>query len=281
MRLPRPSFEDSSRSLEELSDTNRREEKARGRLLDEFSLDELFLNLSSKDSISKARVRAALPAHGDRELVAVTLRLVNDAAARYPTFCMQWQRKTIGYLTSIGAEAMSRLGSLGIEVPEGLDFVGLEAEGDSSRHALIRARKIGDFAGVKARFLDFRADSIGDFALRKAECCNVQVRAAGHRLGEDGSDITLRAREAGDWLMLRSRRCFVDARQVGSLAGLDSNGLEIHVNRAGTELCERAMNVVIHLHRGARSLGTRGSGVIYIRRGSPSWRTCFRVEKMR
>ena len=40
----------------------------------------------------------------------------------------------------------------------------------------------------------------------------------------------------------------------------------------------RARDAVIYVYREAKSLGLRGSGVVYMRRGTPSWCTSFRVE---
>ncbi len=42
----------------------------------------------------------------------------------------------------------------------------------------------------------------------------------------------------------------------------------------------RAQNAVIYVHRDAKSLGLRGSSVIYLRHGNLPWRTSFRVERM-
>ncbi len=281
MRLPRPSFEGSSARLPDLAADNRREGEARERILEDFSLAELFLGLSSKDSVTKSRVEKTLAVRDDAEMVLLASRLVREAAGSYQGFSLQWQRKVIGYLTSLGAEAMSRLGGEAFSIPDGLDFAGLEARGGDPGHTAIKARRIGDFAGVRASRLDLVADSIGDFALREAECCSARAGRVGNRLGEDGVSLKLHANEAGDWLMLKSRDCYVEARRVGSLAGLDSRSLEIHVHSAGAELCERARDAVIYLRRGAKSLGQTGSGVLYVRRGSPGWRTCFRVERMR
>jgi len=42
----------------------------------------------------------------------------------------------------------------------------------------------------------------------------------------------------------------------------------------------RARDAVIYVYREAKSLGLRGSGVVYMRHGTPSWRTSFRIEKI-
>ncbi len=279
MKLPRPVFKDSGDRLPTLAGDNRREEGARRRLLEDMTLEELFCNLSSRDSLSKPLVRAALPSHDGEETARLAGRLVADAASIYGRLYLRWQREAVGYLTSLCAEASSKLGRPSIEVPDGLDFVGLEARGEPGRRLAIRARKLGDFTGLRARFADFEADSIGDYCLRQAADCSIDVRTAGQCLGEEGVRLALSARDSGDWLMLRSRECTARSRRVGRLAGLDSEGLELRVHRAGSELGERAREAVIYLYRDAKSLGKRGSGVIYVRRGSPAWSTSFRVER--
>ena len=67
---------------------------------------------------------------------------------------------------------------------------------------------------------------------------------------------------------------------MGRLAGLDSHNLEMHVHNAGAELGARARDAVIYVYREAKSLGLRGSGVVYMRHGTPPWRTTFRVERI-
>jgi hypothetical protein len=280
MKFPKPAFKGSSESLKELLDINRLEEEARRRRFEDFALAELFLNLRSRDRLSKSRVRRALPARDDRELVELVERLVQEAASNYLQLRMQWQRETVGYLTSLGAEAVSHLGGAALEVPNDLDYVGMQAEGAPDRRLSIRAHSIGNFAGLKARYLDITADSVGDYCFRRAACCQVEVERAGKCLGEEGEELRLQAREAGDWLMLKSKRCYVDARRVGRLAGLDSHNLEMHVHHAGAELGARARGAVIYVYGDAKSLGLRGSGVVYMRHGTPPWRTSFRVEKI-
>jgi hypothetical protein len=280
LKLPEPVFKGSSESLGDLIDTNRREEESRRRLLDDLTLGEFFLNLSSHDRLSRPRVKRALPVRDDREMVDLAGRLIRDAASRYAELHMQWQREAVGHLTSFAAEALARLEWGTLEVPDDLDYVGLQAEGEPDRHLAIKARRLGNFAGCKARYLDLTADSMGDYCLRQAACCGVRVKTAGQCLGEEGEELHLRARDAGDWLMLRSKRCRVEARRVGRLAGLDSCDLEMRVHRAGAELGERARDAVIYVYRDAKSLGLQGSGVVYVRRGHPAWRTSFRVERI-
>jgi hypothetical protein len=280
MKFPKPVFRGSSESLKDLLETNRREDEACHRRCEEFTLGEFFLNLRSRDRLSKTRVRGAIPARDDRDVVDLVNRLIQEASINYWQLRMQWQREAVGYLTSLGAEVLGRLEEGALEVPNDLDYVGLQAEGTPDRRLSIKAHYIGDFAGLKARYTDIIADSVGDYCLRRAVCCNVEVDMAGKCLGEEGEELLLRAREAGDWLMLKSRRCYVDAKKVGRLAGLDSHNLELHVHHAGPELGARAKDAVIYVYRDAKSLGLRGSGVIYIRHGTPPWRTTFRVEKM-
>lgn len=280
MKFPKPVYEGGSESLRELLETNRREEEARARRREDFTLGEFFLNLRSRDRLSKDRVKKALPARDDRELVDLVDRLIREASSNYFQLRMQWQREAVGYLTSLAAEALSRLEGGALEVPDDLDYVGLQAEGIPDRRLAIKAHCIGDFAGQKARYLDIAADTVGDYCLRRAAFCNVDADMAGKCLGEEGEELRLRAREAGDWLMLKSRSCRVDAGRVGRLAGLDSHNLEMHVHQAGAELGARARDAVIYVYGEAKSLGLRGSGVIYMRHVTPPWNTTFRVERI-
>lgn len=280
MKLPKHIFKDSSESLQELLEINRQEEEARRRRFQDFALSDFFLNLRSRDRLTKARVRRALPAQDDREVVEMAERLMREASSGYLQLRMQWQREAVGYLTSLALEATSRLGGGELEVPDGLDYVGMQAEGAPDRRLALRARRIGNFAGLKAKYLDIKAEAVGDYCFRRAACCRVEVETAGKCLGEEGVELRLQAREAGDWLMLKSRRCRVDARKVGRLAGLDSHNLEMHVHYAGAELGARAREAVIYVYREAKSLGLRGSGVVYMRHGTPPWRTSFRVERI-
>ncbi len=280
LKFPGHAFKESSGSLGEIIEANRREEESRRRLLNDLTLDEFFINLSSRDRLSRPRVKRALPARDDLETADLAHRLLLEAASRYRELHMQWQREAVGHLTSFAAEALARLELGTLEVPDNLDYVGLQAEGTADRRLAIKARRLGNFAGMKARYLDLEADSMGDYCLRQAAFCEARVRTAGQCLGEEGEELHLRARDAGDWLMLRSRRCRVEARRVGRLAGLDSVDLEMRVQRAGAELGERARDAVIYVYRDARSLGLQGSGVVYLRRGHPARRTSFRVERI-
>lgn len=279
VKLPESIFKGSSESLPELIEMNRRQEEARRRLLDDLTLDEFFVGLNTKDNLTRARVRAALPSRDDRETARLTTRLIGVAASQYENLYLQWQREAIGFLTSFCAEAMSRLGDGVLRVPDGLDYVGLRAEGTPECHPSFRAHKMGNLAGAKARYCDFFADSIGDYCFRQAVGCLVEVKTAGQCLGDEAEEVRLQAREAGDWVMLRSKRCSVEARRVGRLAGLASHNLEMRVHRAGPELGERASDAVIYVYRDARSLGQDGTGVIYVKRGSAFWRTSFRIER--
>lgn len=280
MKLPKPVFRGSSESLEELLETNRAEEEARLKHFHDFNLAEFFLNLRSRDRISKSRVRRALPASDDKELVALVHKLVNEAASSYIQLRMQWQREAVGFLTTLAAEAVSSLGGEALELPSDLDYVGLQAEGTPGKRLTIKAKHIGNFAGLRAKHLDIVANSVGDYCFRRAVHCTADTQAVGKCLGEEGEDLRLKTREAGDWLMLKSKRCYVDARKVGRLAGLDSHKLLMHVHHTGAELGARAKDAEIYVYDDAKSLGLRGSGVIYIRHGSPPWRTTFKVEKL-
>ncbi|NPV58454.1 MAG: hypothetical protein HPY75_02180 [Actinobacteria bacterium] len=280
MRFPKPVFEGDSESLEEILEASRHEEEARRRRFLEFTLHDFFLNLRSRDKLSKARVRRALPCRDDRELVELAQRLMREASEDYLRLRMQWQREAVGYLSSLAMEAHARLGGGEMLIPDGLDYVGMQAEGAPECPILLRAGRIGNFAGLKARHLHIKAEEVGDYCLRRAVRCVLEAGTAGKCLGEEGEELRLKAREAGDWLMLKSKRCRVEARKVGRLAGLDSHNLEMHVHYAGAELGARAREAVIYVYREARSLGLRGSGVVYMRHGAPPWRTSFRVEKL-
>lgn len=280
MRFPKPAFPDGASSLREVLEANRREEEARRRRFDDFSLDDLFLNLRSRDRLNKARVRRALPTQEDREVVELALRLMREASSDYLKLRMQWQREAVGYLSSLGMEAHSRSGEGEFEVPDGLDYVGMYAEGLPQKPLLVRARRLGNFAGMGARHLHIRAGTVGDYCLRRAACCRLEAEKAGKCLGEEGEDLVLAAEETGDWLMLKSRRCRAAVYRVGRLAGLDSQNLELHCHYSGAELGARARGAVIYVYGEARSLGLRGEGVVYLRQGTPPWRTSFRVELM-
>jgi len=280
MKLPKPVFSGSSESLKDILETNRREEEARKARFKDFALADFFLNLRSRDKLTKARVRRALPARDDSEVVEIAERLMREASSDYLQLRMQWQREAVGYLTSLGVEAYSRQCCGEWEIPDGLDYVGMQAEGTPDRWLEIRARRIGNFAGLKSKYLKIKAETVGDYCFRRANSCRVEADMAGKCLGEEGEELRLQVREAGDWLMLKSKRCFVDARKVGRLAGLDSHNLELHVYTAGAELGARARDAVIYVYREAKSLGLRGSGVVYMRHGTPPWRTSFRVEKI-
>jgi hypothetical protein len=175
MRLPRPVFKGSSEILKEFLIVNQREEEARQRRFDDFSLGELFLNLSSRDRVSKIRVRRAIPARDDQEVVELVERLLEEAASDYLGLRMQWQREAVGYLTSLGAEALSHQDKGALRVPDDLDYVGLEAQGSSDHRLTITARRIGNFAGIKASYLDLEAEVVGDYCFRRAHSCKVRV----------------------------------------------------------------------------------------------------------
>ncbi len=279
MKLPKPAFR-GGESLRDILEGNRREEEARRERFREFALADFFLNLRSRDKLGKVRVRRALPARDDAEVVEVALRLMAEASADYLQLRMQWQREAVGYLSSLALESHARLGGGEMLIPDGLDYVGMQAQGSPEARLALRARRVGNFAGLKSFYLDIRAETVGDYCFRRAHCCRLEAETAGKCLGEEAEELRLQAREVGDWLMLKSRRCYADARKVGRLAGLDSHMLEMHVHSAGAELGARAREAVIYVYREAKSLGLRGSGVVYMRHGSPPWRTTFRVEKI-
>jgi hypothetical protein len=280
MRFPKPVYGDGPGSLQEILEANRREDEARRQRFLAFSLDDFFLNLRSRDRLSKARVRRALPTRDDREIVELAQRLMREASGDYLRLRMQWQREAVGFLSSLGMEAYARLREGEFVVPDGLDYVGMQAEGTPDRPLQVRGVRMGNFAGLRARHLHIRAEAVGDYCFRRAAHCRIEVTTAGKCLGEEGEDLCLQAREAGDWLMLKSRRCRADVHRVGRLAGLDSHRLELRCHYAGAELGARAKEATVYVFREAKSLGLRGSGVIYLRHGSPPWRTSFRVERL-
>jgi len=175
MRFPRPVFKGSSEILKEHLIVNQREEEARQRRCDDFSLGELFLNLCSRERVSKIRVRRAIPARDDQEVVELVERLLEEAASDYLRLREQWQREAVGYLTSLGAEALSRQDKGALRVPDDLDYVGLEAQGTSDHRLAITARRIGNFAGVNASYLDLEAEAVGDYCFRRAHSCKARV----------------------------------------------------------------------------------------------------------
>ncbi len=280
MRFPKPAFKGGRQALEEILEDGRREEEARRRSFLDFSLDDLFLNLRSRDRLSKVRVFRALPTREDREVVELASRLMEEAARDYIRLRMQWQREAVGYLSSLALEAYSRIAEGEFTVPDGLDYMCMQAEGSPERPLALRAGRLGNFAGMQARHLRLRAEALGDYCFRRASHCSIEALRAGKCLGEEGEGLFLRAQEAGDWLMLKSKRCRVESYRVGRLAGLDSHHLELRCHYAGAELGARAREATIYVFGEAKSLGLRGSGVIYVRHGSPPWRTSFRVEQL-
>jgi hypothetical protein len=60
-------------------------------------------------------------------------------------------------------------------VPDDLDYVGLEARGSSDNRLTITARRIGDFVGIKASYLDLEAEAVGYYCFRRAHSCKVRV----------------------------------------------------------------------------------------------------------
>lgn len=280
MRFPKPVYRDGRGSLQEILEANRKEDEARRQRFLAFSLEDLFLNLRSRDRLSKMRVWRALPTRDDREVVELAQRLMREASGDYLRLRMQWQREAVGFLSSLGMEAFSRMQEGEFAVPDGLDYVGMQAEGTPERPLRIIGGRLGNFVGLKARHLLIRADAVGDYCFRRAAHCRIEVDTAGKCLGEEGEDLHLRAREAGDWLLLKSRLCRAEVHRVGRLAGLDSQRLELRCHFAGAELGARAKEATVYVFEEAKSLGLRGSGVIYLRHGSPPWRTTFRVEKL-
>jgi hypothetical protein len=266
--------------LEDLARGARREEEARLRRLREFNLKELFLNLRSRDRLDKTKVRRSLPARSDRELVDLVRSLLREAGAFYLDLRQQWQREAVGCLTTLGAEALARLGEGPLSVPDGLDYVGINAAGEPRRPLRIKGGRLGNFVGMHARHLELEADRVGDYCFRRAGHCVVKVKKAGKCLAEEAENVVLDAEEVGDWMMLKARNCRVNAYRVGRLAGLDSQGLVLRVHYAGNELGARARDAEIYVYREVKSLGLRGSGVIYLRHPSAPWRTSFRLEKL-
>src|SRR4030042_2628427 len=102
MKFPKPVFRGSSESLKDLLETNRREDEARRRRCDEFALGEFSLNLRSRDRLSKTRVRGALPARDDRDLVDLVNRLVQEASINYWQLRMQGPAGGGGFLATLG-----------------------------------------------------------------------------------------------------------------------------------------------------------------------------------
>ncbi|MDI7252553.1 MAG: hypothetical protein QME89_08340, partial [Actinomycetota bacterium] len=102
MKLPKPVFGEGPKALREILEASRREEEARRERFRDFSLDDFFLNLRSRDRLSKARVHQALPTRDDREVVELARRLMREASEDYLKLRMQWQREAVGYLSSLG-----------------------------------------------------------------------------------------------------------------------------------------------------------------------------------
>jgi hypothetical protein len=250
--------------LEELLRTARREERAERERYEAFSVRDLFLSLRSRDRMSKKRVRKALPDRDDGQLLELITRLLERAATAYLSFRSRWEREVLGYLTSIGAEVSAALGLGPFRVPDGLDYVGLEAEGVGSLRPAILARHVGAFAGMKAVNLDLEASTLGDYGFRRAVGCRVVAGSVGKCFGEEAEDLHLRAERAGDWLFLKSSGCLAEVGEVGRLAGLDSRDLRLFARRAGAELGARAEGAELHVTESLKGLGLRGRGTVYL-----------------
>ena len=207
-------------------------------------------------------------------------RLMDQAHVAYARLRMQWQRQLVGYLTSLGAEALARLGEEELEVPPGFDYVGLEAAGSPEMRLHIRAEEIGDHAGLRARYLSLRAGRIGDHCFTHSHACDLSAGKAGHFLGEHSQGMRLRVGEAGDWLLLKSAGAVAELCRVGRLAGLDSHDLEIRVDHATYELGARARNAVIYVRRSVLTMGLSGSGVVYLAPEVGPVRTCFEIRPL-
>lgn len=264
MRFPRPQLGDGRESLEDILRTARREERAERERYESFSVRDLFLSLRSRDRMSKKKVRKALPERDDEELLGLITKLLERAATAYLSFRSRWEREVLGYLTSIGAEVSATLGLGPFRVPDGLDYVGLEAEGTGSLRPAITARHLGSFAGMKAVNLDLSVSTLGDYCFRRAVGCRVEAESVGKCFGEEAEELFLRAGRAGDWLFLKSVRCRGEVGEVGRLAGLDSRGLQLFARRAGAELGARAEEAEIHVTESLKGLGLRGRGTVYL-----------------
>jgi hypothetical protein len=280
MRMPRRAFDDRSGSLEEMVEDAHREDQARARHACDFDLGELMLQVRSHDSFSKGRVRRCIPARNDEELVRVIERLMGQAHSAYPRLRMQWQRQLVGYLTSLAAEALARLGNDELDVPPGFDYVGMEAIGSEEVQLRIRTEEAGDYGGLRARYLNLRAGRIGDHCFTHSRACHLSAGKAGHFLGEHSQGMRLRVGEAGDWLLLKSRDAAAELHRVGRLAGLDSHDMEIRVDHATYELGARASNAVIYVYRSVLTMGLSGSGVVYLAPEVGPVRTCFEVRPL-
>ncbi len=264
MRFPKPHLGEERGSLEEILETTKREEKAERERYERFTVRELFLSLRSRDRMSKKRVRKALPDRDDEELLGLITRLLERAATAYLSFRSRWEREVLGYLTSIGAEVSAALGLGPFRVPDGLDYVGLEAEGSGNQRPAILSRHLGAFAGMKAVNLDLTASTLGDYGFRRAVGCKVEAETVGKCFGEEAERIRLRAERAGDWLFLKSKDCEAEVGEVGRLAGLDSRGLRLVVRRAGAELGARAEEAEFYVTESLKGLGLRGRGTVYL-----------------
>ncbi len=280
MKLPRHRLAKGSSSLSDMIRTDRREEEARARHARDFDLGELMLQVRSRDSFGKERVRRAIPAQEDEELVKVVDRLLKEASSYYSRMNMQWQRQLIGYLTSLGAEAMARLGLGELEIPSCFDYVGLEADGTAGHSLAIKAEEVGDHCGLKASFLVLRAGKVGDHCFTHSDSCMVVSGRAGHFLGERSQGMRVRAGEVGDWLLLESKGARAEVRRAGRLAGLDSHDLEMHVDYASYELGARSFNATIYVYRGVLSMGLSGNGVVYLAPEIGPVRTCFEMRPL-
>ena len=80
MRLPRHTLGRNPDSLREMVETSRREKEARELHARDFDLGELMLQVRSRDTFGKGRVRRCVPARSDEELAGLIDRLLAEAS---------------------------------------------------------------------------------------------------------------------------------------------------------------------------------------------------------
>lgn len=213
----------------------------------------------------KEKVRAALPTT-EPDFVK---GLIKEAAARYQSFSHKsergWEKRVvIGYLTSIGAEELSKLSQTeSFVVPSGLDLVGIAAEGEVDEKVTLAARerltdlgfedenftvhrtvriksdKFGSLCGSGSSHLLLEGKEAGYCAFEHAVDGSGWFGHVGEYAGKSSrkSHITV-AGDAGSGFMAESKAGYgsVDGNIKGSSAGAGSEHLRLYVEGNGGDM---------------------------------------------
>lgn len=269
-----------------------------------YTIDDLFKSLELKefDTVVFAPREEEHIVNGKRQIVTMGARLkekvrnalpstepnfvkglIEEAAAKYRSFspmsalCTSesesnkgkrdpgWAEKVvIGYLTSIGAEELSKLSQTEyFEVPSGLDLVGIGAEGMVDGKATLVARErlaalgLEDNAFTVYQTVRIKSDKLGSLCGSGSSHLLIEGKEAGYRVLEhslDGSGYFLKvgeyagkggnkthitvAGDAGSGFMADSKggHGTVEGNIKGSSAGAGSEHLALYVKGDGGDL---------------------------------------------